>query len=184
MTNQIKILVLLICFCPFGSSISAQTDSSKIQVIKDNFKSINQTTNWTKTEAIKLEETTEGGEMLVYYNGTEIKKLTVNEFGEIFKQIREYYLLNGNLSFAYFKLYKYNRPINWDSTAMKENKDDQVWDFEKSKIEEQRFYFDNSEMLQWINENNLKEKNSTQPFKDKANEVMKEFNRLMSKIKK
>lgn len=183
MFKSITIFAILFCICILTGNLSAQTDSSIIQVIKDNFKKINQTNNWTKTESIKLEETTEGGEMLVYYDKAEIKKLTINEFGEMFKQIREYYLLNEKLSFAYFKLYKYNRPINWDSTAMKENKDDQVWDFNKSIIEEQRFYFDSSEMLQWINKNNLKEKNSTQSFKEKAIEVMKEFNRLIKKIK-
>ncbi|MCX6164800.1 MAG: hypothetical protein NTU73_08090 [Ignavibacteriae bacterium] len=183
MINKIKILSIYLCIGFLCGNVTAQTDSSKIQTIKDNFKTINQTTNWTKTEAIKLEETTEGGEMLVYYDKAEIRKLTINEFGEMFKQIREYYLLNNKLSFAYYKLYKYNRPITWDSIAMKENKDDQVWDFNKSTLKEQRFYFDNSEMLQWINENNLKENKSTLPFKDKAIEVMKEFNRLMKKIK-
>ena len=184
MTNQIKIFTLLLCFGLLTCKLTAQTENSNIQTIKDNFKSINQITSWTKIEAIQLEESTEGGEMIACYDKSEIKKLIVNIYGETFKQIQEYYLLKNELSFVYYKLYKYNRPIFWDSTAMKENKDDQVFDIEKSKIEEQRYYFDAGEMLQWINENNLKESKSTQIFKDKAIEIKKEFERLMGKIKK
>lgn len=174
----------LLIFINIYGILNAQTDESKIQIIKENFKDINKITNWTSTNSIELTESTEGGELIACYDKSELKKLIVSIYGETYKQIQEYYLLKNKLSFVYHKFYKYNRPIYWDSTAMKDNKDDQVFDIGKSTIEEQRFYFDSDKMIQWINENNTKENSSTKEFKDKETEIANDFNRLIEKVKK
>lgn len=173
----------ILIFINISIILNAQTDESKIQIIKENFKEINKITNWTTTKSIELTESTEGGELIACYDKSELKKLIVLIYGETYKQVEEYYLLKNKLSFVYHKFYKYNRPIYWDSTAMKDNKDDQVFEIEKSTIDEQRFYFDSDKMIQWINEKNTKVNSTEQIFKDKEIEIAKDFRALIEKVK-
>lgn len=115
---------------------------------KENFKRINAIEKWSATAKKDLEETTEGGEADYYYAEGKLEKIVMRQFGETFQKLTEFYLLEGKPSFVFEKLSTYNRPIYWDSTAMKENGDDQAWDSEKSEISETRNYFLDGELIQ------------------------------------
>jgi hypothetical protein len=65
--------------------------------------------------------------------------------------LTEYYLLNGHLSFVFEKLSNYNRPIYYDSISMMENDDTEVFDFDKSEIIEDRYYFEKGKLFHKIN---------------------------------
>jgi len=118
-----------------------------LKPIRENFKRINSITNWSQTIKKDLWETTEGGEANYYYSKGALEKISAIHYGETFKEITEYYLLNGELSFVFFRFYRYNRPIYYDSAAMKENKDDQSFDINKSKIYEVRYYVKNRKLI-------------------------------------
>ncbi len=124
---------------------------AQLAPIRANFKRINSISKWTSTSTKELEETTEGGEATFYYVDGVLEKIATRHFGETFQQLTEYYLLNGQLSFVFEKALKYNRPIYYDSAAMKEGNDDEAFDIKKSQVEETRSYFSKGILLHQIN---------------------------------
>jgi len=145
--------------------------TKRLFLIKANVKRINSITNWAIIDTEELWETSEGGEAKYYYHNGQLEKIITQHFGETFQQLTEYYLLDGQLSFVFEKSYKYNRPIYYDTTAMKENKDTEAYDFKKSAIVENRSYFEKGKLLQQLNNHNY-----STPFTD--NQLLKEHNRL------
>jgi hypothetical protein len=125
--------------------------TERLKPIRANFKRINSITNWTTIKTKDIWETTEGGEAKFYYLNGQLEKITTRHFGETFQLLTEYYLLKGELSFVFAKSYKYNRPMYYDSTHMKENNDTEAFDFEKSEIVEDRSYFENGKLLDQLN---------------------------------
>ena len=127
--------------------------ATRIKPIKANFKRINSILylEWSSVLKKELEGTTENGEATFYYYNQNLEKIVTRQFGETFQLLTEYYLLKGQLSFVFEKSYKYNRPMYYDSTAMKENNDKEAFDIEKSKIIESRNYFENGKLLHQLN---------------------------------
>lgn len=125
--------------------------TERLKPIRANFIRINSITNWTSIDTKELGETTEGGEARYYYQNRQLEKIVTRHFGETFQQLTEYYLMDGQLSFVFEKSYKYNRPMYYDTKAMKENNDTEAFDFDKSEIIEDRSYFDKGKLLHQIN---------------------------------
>lgn len=125
--------------------------TERLKPIRANFKRINSIANWTNIKTKDIWETTEGGEAKFYYLNGQLEKITTRHFGETFQLLTEYYLLKGQLSFVFEKSYKYNRPMHYDATSMKENNDTETFDFEKSEIVEDRSYFDNGKLVHQLN---------------------------------
>ena len=125
--------------------------TEKLKPIRDNFKRINSIPKWTIIKTKDIWETTEGGEAKFYYLNGQLEKITTRHFGETFQLLAEYYLLKGQLSFVFEKSYKYNRPMYYDSTSMKENSDTEAFGFDKSEIVEDRSYFDKEKLLHQLN---------------------------------
>jgi hypothetical protein len=123
---------------------------SKLKPIRENFKRINSIRKWSSVVTKDNNESTEGGEVKFYYLNGSLQKVIARQFGETFQNLNEYYLLDGKLSFVLEKSYKYNRPIYYDSTVMKENKDTETFNFNKSEIIEDRSYFQNGKMIHQI----------------------------------
>ncbi len=121
--------------------------AGKVKVIRDNFNRINSITKWSSVLTKELNETTEGGEATGYINLDGLEKISTKNYGETFQVVTEYYLLNHQLSFVYSKLLRYNRPIYYDSAAMKENNDSEMFDLDKSAVFETRSYFDKQKMI-------------------------------------
>lgn len=107
----------------------------EIQLIKDNFRSINAIKKWTVVDSVDLYESTEGGEAKFYFSNKKLQKIVAVYYGETGQAIEEYYLLDSKLSFVFRKEFRYNRPIYWDE------RNDEKFDFDKSIITETRSYF-------------------------------------------
>lgn len=96
---------------------------------------------------------TEGGEVLGYYDKN--KKLVLMDewlFGETFKANVKYYLDNEKVVFVLETRYNYNRPVYYDRAVAKANNDTAFFDAAKTRIEENRYYFDNKMLIRWLNE--------------------------------
>lgn len=115
--------------------------------IRANFRRINSIKKWSKVVQKDVYQSTEGGYVCFYYLNDKIEKIVERNFGESGQVISEFYLLDSELSFVLERSYHYNRPLYWDSTQMKESNDNEVFDFEKSEIMEDRAYFINGEMV-------------------------------------
>ena len=125
--------------------------TEKLKPLRANFKRINSITNWTNKENKEISASGDGGEAKFYYLNGQLEKIITRYFGETFQNLTEYYLPKGEISFVFEKSYNYNRPIYYDSAAMKESNDNETFDFEKSEITEDPSYFENGKLLHQIN---------------------------------
>ena len=99
---------------------------------------------------MELQVSTEGGEAVYYYQDGKLEKIITTAYGETYRLLSEYYLPDGKISFVYEKHLKYNRPFYYDSSAMKENLDNEVFDLNKSELVTARSYFENGQLLHQI----------------------------------
>ena len=128
--------------------------NEELKPIRENFKKINSisTNEWSKVFSRDIwGKSTEGGQAVYYYYNGKLYKIIERIFGEMGQSLNEYYLLNGKLSFVLEREYQYNRPFYYDSADMKEDNDNQVFDFNKSEISEVRNYFANEKLIHQIN---------------------------------
>ena len=155
---------------------------ARLRPIRDNFARINAINHWSTAIKKDLEETTEGGEAVFYYLDGRLEKIATRHFGETFQQLTEFYLLNGQLSFVFEKSYKYNRPMYYDSTAMKENNDNQVFDLEKSTIIENRSYFENGKLIHQVNNEDDGASFAEKYLLGEQKRIKEDFDKLMQLI--
>ncbi|WP_099769100.1 hypothetical protein [Chryseobacterium sp. 52] len=126
--------------------------TDRLKPIRTNFKRINSITKWSSIKKKDIEGlSAEGGEAVFYEKKGRLEKITARLYGETGQELTEYYLLNGQLSFVFEKIYTYNRPFFYDVKTMKENNDTEAFDFEKSEIEENRNYFEKGKLVHVTN---------------------------------
>jgi hypothetical protein len=157
--------------------------TDKLKPIRANFKRINSIINWTTIDTEELSESTEGGEAKFYYQNGQLEKIVARHYGETFQLLTEYYLLNGQLSFVFEKRHKYNRPLYYDTTAMKENNDIEAFDFDKSEIIEDRSYFDNGKLLHQINNQDCGSPFADDYVLDEQKRIKTDFDKLIKQTK-
>lgn len=124
--------------------------TDRLKPIRKNFKRINSITYWTSIDTVKIEKTTEVGETKFYQQNGQLEKILTQHFGETSQQLTEYYLLNGQLSFVFEKSYPYNHRISLDTTEMKENNNNEIFDLEMHDIQEDKSYFENGKLIHRI----------------------------------
>jgi len=135
MKKYCQLLLLLILS---AVSVHAQNavDTAKISFIKTQFAEINKNLeSYKKIEKTDTAETTEGNEVLLYYKGTEIKKIAATYYGETGKALQEYYFFNKKLIFCYCADYHYNKPFDIKGGG------------KIASTTEERFYLDNDKVL-------------------------------------
>lgn len=125
-----------------------------LKSIRANFKRINLITSWTTVDTTELYDSTEGGEAIYYYQNKKLEKFITRHFGEMGQLLTEYYMMDGQLSFVYENQTKYNRPIYYDASEMRENNDTEYFDADKSVIIETRNYFAEGKLTYQIRSQN------------------------------
>jgi len=158
--------------------------TDRLKPIRANFKRINSNTKWASIDTEELSETTEGGEAKFYYQNGQLEKIVARHYGETFQLLTEYYLLNGQLSFVFEKRHKYNRPLYYDSTAMKENNDIEAFDFDKSEIIEDRSYFESGSLLHQINSQDCGSPFTNDYLLEEQKRIKADFDKLIEQTNK
>jgi hypothetical protein len=156
----------------------------RLKPIRENFKRINEITEWTLVDKRKLNQSTESGAATYYFLQDTLLKIVAIHFGETGENIQEFYTKNGLLSFVFEQQYQYNRPITWDSTAMKENNDTETFDIDKSEIIEDRSYFSKGELIRQINNQDCGSPFAEDFLKEEQVRLKTEFEKLKEKLKK
>jgi len=156
----------------------------RLKPIRENFKRINEITAWSSIDKRKLNQSTEGGAATYYILKDTLLKVVAIHFGETGKSIQEFYTKNGQLSFVFEQQYQYNRPITWDSTAMKENNDKETFDIDKSEVIEDRSYFENGVLIQQINNQDCDSPFAKDYLKEEQVRLKTEFEKLKKRLKK
>ncbi|MEO6820457.1 MAG: hypothetical protein ABI266_05840 [Ginsengibacter sp.] len=153
--------------------------SERLKPIKENFKRINSITEWTAIKTKDISNSGEGGEMKFYYLNGQLEKIISRNFGETFQQINEYYLVKKQLSFAFEKNYKYNRPIYYDSATMKAENDTEAFNFEKSDIAECRSYLVNGELIHQLKNKDYKLSSAKDYLLTEQKRIKEDFEKLI-----
>lgn len=115
---------------------TASQGKDSISSIRRRYAAINK--NLTKYRVVKKELSgfsTEGGELTAYFDGPDVVKIAATFNGETNRWFEEFYYLNGKLMFVFRKQEVYDRPMG-----------------KVVKTNENRFYFNNDELIRWVNE--------------------------------
>lgn len=121
---------------PASANSSQEKDS--ISSIRQRYAAINK--SLAKYKAVKKELSgfsTEGGELIAYFDGPSIVKIAATYQGETGRSFEEFYYWNEKLIFVFRKQDTYDEPMSGRVVKTREN----------------RFYFSNDELIRWINEN-------------------------------
>jgi len=121
------------------ASIPADSTESVILKIRKEYARIN--SDSAKYRVVHIEvlgESSEGGDILRYFDGKHLIKAVATSFGAGGNQITEYYYRDGKLFFCYDRLTMYNGPME---------------SYTHSKIAEDRYYLDNLKLIRWVKPN-------------------------------
>lgn len=124
-----------------NGSVPASADSPQekhsISSIRQRYAAINK--SLSKYKVVKKELagfSTEGGELTAYFDGPNIVKMAVANYGETNSFFEEFYYRDGKLIFVFRKQEIYDEPMK-----------------KVVKTKENRFYFSDDELIRWVNEN-------------------------------
>ncbi|HLG03636.1 MAG TPA: hypothetical protein VI731_08585 [Bacteroidia bacterium] len=121
--------------------IHAQVTDSIIVVIKEKYKHIRDNLqSYDTTETAIWDQSSEGGEVIGYFENDSLVLIEITYFGETGKTGLEFYFEKGQLIFVLDKHYEYNRPIT----------DTVMFDPNKTKITEDRYYFYQAQLIRWL----------------------------------
>lgn len=132
----------------------------KIEKIKEDYLNISECKNCEKIEKSSVIHEGELNKVFFLKDG-ELKKIAQTFSGETGKNSYEYFYKDNKLFFVFAKIYSYNRPKYWTEEFIEENGggSDEVFDINKSKILEDRYYFFENKLILWIDEDKKDIKN-------------------------
>lgn len=181
-----KLLTIILPLLLFASEmLIAQTTDSIIIDIRAKYKNIRDNYSTYDTTTVKIwGESTDGGQAVAYYDGEAIKLIEVTWFGEMGKRKIEYYFDNGQLFFAFNAEYEYNRPIYLDEKTAKEYGDNEAFDYSKTKIKEDRYYFNNGRLIRWLDNDRKEVDIETDASLSVGNGLIEHSEKMKEKLKK
>jgi hypothetical protein len=155
--------------------------TEQLEPIRKNFKRLNSidNENWSSLVTKELDGTNEGGEVVYYHWNNELDKIVAKEYGETFQVLTEYYFINNKISFVFQKELKYNRPIYYDSIAMKEMKDNEVFDIAKAEIIEERNYFDKGKLIHQLSSEDCGSPMAEDYLQAEQKRILKKLDRIL-----
>lgn len=113
--NEYKIMKkLFFLVVPYliAANVSAQSNSEIISQIRQVYYSVNKQVEYIKEISINIEgESTESGELSLFYSDGNIVKSKLMNYGEMGKRSTELYYLDGVLVFLYDVIFNYDKPI-------------------------------------------------------------------------
>lgn len=131
--------------------------TGQIQSIRKQYLAINKRVGRYKKVIKKLSGfSLEGGEMVAYFDGPAIVKIVANHYGEGGRTLDEYYFANEKLIFVYMKESRYNRPLTGKVVHSYEN----------------RFYFANDRLIEWLNGKGRPAPNGIADYQEKQDECL------------
>jgi hypothetical protein len=103
----------------------------------------------------------EGGQLVAYFDGPAIAKMVATHYGEMGRTSEEYYYSSGKLIFVFEKVFHYNKPMSGKVVRTVEN----------------RYYFDNDNLIRWIDEKGKQIDSSTEEFRSKQKDTLENSHR-------
>ena len=163
MKRILTIIVVGLSLCPTLANGFMPLCAPKAQAedpiasIRRNYAEINRST--VKYKKVKKELSgfsTEGGELVAYFDGTRIMKIVTMFYGEIGKASEEYYYRDGKLIFVLRTDYRYNKPLSGNVVRITLN----------------RFYFSNHRLIRWVDERGKQVAYETSEYSEKQKDYL------------
>jgi len=145
-----------------SDNLKENTTTDPIELIRERFKIVNDNISSYSTKSASIEQS-EGGDIIGYYDGSDLKKIAVKGYGSMGYFTSEYYFWNGELFFLFEtdNYYDIDDPMSGEVTQ---------------KIE-RRYYIENSKIIKWL-DNDKKEVSSS-----KFSDMEKNINERVSSLK-
>ncbi|PNK61064.1 hypothetical protein [Psychrobacter sp. FDAARGOS_221] len=112
---------------------------------------------------------TEGGVIKFYTDQNQIRLIEEIYYGETGKYSLQYYFANNDLYFVFEQTVRYNAPISFDTPSLGM----EAFDIKKSKIAENRYYFYNGSMIQWLDEDKQSVSPNNSRYINKQNQLLR-----------
>ena len=133
------VLALLALSGPAGAPGRAPAknpqEQESISSIRERYAAIQK--NLAKYRVVKKELSgfsTEGGELVAYFDGASVVKMAVTHLGETGRSFEEFYYRGGELVFVFYRRETYDAPMSG----------------KVSKTEEERLYFADGRLIRWL----------------------------------
>ena len=117
------------------ASANSPREKESITSIRERYAAVNK--NLAKYRVVKKELSgfsTEGGELVAYFDGASVAKLAANHLGETGRSLEEFYYRGGELVFVFYRRETYDAPMSG----------------KVSKTTEERFYFADGRLIRWL----------------------------------
>ncbi|HVQ40145.1 MAG TPA: hypothetical protein VMS31_21575 [Pyrinomonadaceae bacterium] len=132
------LIVALFSSAGWGDAVSYAQTTDPIQSVRQQYAAINKRmARYKKVRKELSGYSAEGGELIAFFDGPAIVKISATYYGETGRAAEEYYYQDGTLIFVYRKDSTYSRPLSGKVIRTREN----------------RFYFQNGRMIKWVDEN-------------------------------
>ena len=113
-------------------------------------------------------ESSEGGEMITFYENDELVKITSSYFGEMGNSVHEFYFNENGLIQAKQKTIEYDMPMYMD-------------DFKEIGTTEDVFYIKDDSVIKWTSDG-VKKVKCDDEYKEKESEIFKEKDILLEQL--
>ncbi|MGE5893920.1 MAG: hypothetical protein ACM34I_07680 [bacterium] len=172
------IAVLFVCISIAGAD-------QRIADIRKEYQAIRGALPTYTQESLELTDySTEGGVAKAFRDAKgNIRFIRVELYFESGKEFDEYYYRNGLLIFVFYEHHRYNVPFNVSQETAKEL-GIEPFDPKKTKITEDRYYFDNGAMIKWLDEEKKDVNKQSKEFRDATKEVIDFSNEMLAKFKR
>lgn len=172
-----KIFTIIAISMFSAGCISAQTTEEAIKDIRSNYKEIHDNfESYSKKNIEVSDESTEGGDLTAYYNESDLNLIIVWLYGETGKSKTEFYYHSNELFFVFDSDYRYNVPI------FQEVDSGEPFDENKTIVKENRYYFNNGNLIRWINPEGKQIDLKSEDFKDAEKTVNGFAERMKEKL--
>ena len=167
---------------PTQSKILSQVEEQEIiQDIRKKYKIINDNCNlYKRISSGLMGYSTEGGNIVAYFDNADLRKAVVTYYGETGKVIYEYYVWDNDVFFIFRQDFYYNSPIYW--TEDKPEEGIEAYDENKTKIFENRYYFSNDKLIRWIDPDKKFVNPESEEFKKEESDLLKDIMFVKGKI--
>ena len=140
-----------------GSATAKPQTGDPIPSIRRQYAAINKrASRYRKVKKELSGFSLEGGQLVAYFDGPAIVKIVATHYGEGGRTLEEYYYSDAKLIFVFSKEYRYNRPLSGKVVRTEEN----------------RFYFANDRLVQWLNDQGKPTPNGIADYQQKQAEYL------------
>lgn len=171
-------LFSLICF-----SACKKKPEDVLANIKKKYKEINEKQKDLKAKQVDDLTNAGGGTITGYYRDEEVKKIIAEHFTDTCRTFTECYFDDGMLILVIEQSFIYNCRASQTEEWAKANNDTVWYDDKKTRLEVNRYYFNENKLIKWLTPSGTEVKEKTAPFIDKESELWAQTIILIKQLK-